>query len=175
MSLTLRRFAPADAEAVTALLHRAYGDLAARGLNFTAATQDAAVTARRAAGGASWVLADGALPVATLTLSVPPSASVRRLTAEAAVPGRAWLNQLAVDPEHQGRGHARRLRDVALAHASAAGLTSVGVDTAEPADDLRALYRRWGFTPRDVVRWPGKTYRSEVLVRDLPPGPGAPA
>jgi hypothetical protein len=107
MSLTLRRFAPADAEAVTALLHRAYGDLAARGLNFTAATQDAAVTARRAAGGASWVLADGALPVATLTLSVPPSASVRRLTAEAAVPGRAWLNQLAVDPEHQGRGHAR--------------------------------------------------------------------
>jgi hypothetical protein len=39
MSLTLRRFAPADAEAVTTLLHRAYGDLAARGLNFTAATQ----------------------------------------------------------------------------------------------------------------------------------------
>jgi GNAT superfamily N-acetyltransferase len=172
-SLVLRRFEPSDAEAVTALLHRAYGELLARGLNFTAATQDAEVTARRAARGASWVLADGTGPVATLTLSSPPSASLRRLTAEAAVPGRAWLNQLAVHPEHQGRGLARRLRDVALAHAAAAGHTSVGVDTAEPAEALQALYRRWGFVPRDVVRWPGKTYRSVVLARALPAGPAS--
>jgi GNAT superfamily N-acetyltransferase len=168
-SLDLRPFVPADAEAVTRLLHRAYGELLARGLNFTAATQEAEVTARRAARGASWVLVDGTVPVATLTLSFPPSASLRRLTVEAAVPGRAWLNQLAVHPEHQGRGHARRLRDVALIHAAAAGHTSLGVDTAEPADALQALYRRWGFVPRDVVRWPGKTYRSVVLARDLPP------
>jgi hypothetical protein len=41
------------------------------------------------------------------------------------------------------------------------------VDTAEPASELCSLYRRWEFVPRDLVRWPGKTYRSEVLVRDL--------
>lgn len=167
MPLVLRAFEPADAHAVTALLHRAYGGLAARGLNFTAATQDAGVTVSRATGGTSWVLTDGAHPVATLTLSFPPSSSLRRLTAEATVPARAWLNQLAVDPDHQGQGHARRLRDLALEHAAERGWSSVGVDTAEPAAELRELYRRWGFVPRDVVQWPDKTYRSEVLVRDL--------
>jgi GNAT superfamily N-acetyltransferase len=59
---------------------------------------------------------------------------------------------MAVDPAHRGRGHARRLRDAALAHAAEHGVTAVGVDTAEPAGDLLALYRRWGFAARDVIR-----------------------
>lgn len=170
MPLDLRRFAAPDAGAVTDLLHRAYAGLAERGLNFTAATQDAELTARRAAAGPTWVLVDGARPVATLTLSLPPATFLQGLTAEAAAPGRAWLNQMAVDPEHRGRGHARRLRDRALEHAAAHGVTAVGVDTAEPAGDLLEVYRRWRFVERDVIRWPGKTYRSVVLVRDLARG-----
>lgn len=168
MALDLRPFRPADAEPVTRLLHRGYAGLAARGLNFTAATQDADLTAWRAAAGVSWVLTEDDVPVATLTLTVPPSRPLRELTPEAAAPGRAWLNQMAVDPAHQGRGHARRLRDAALAHAARAGITGVGVDTAAPAGELLALYERWGFVRRDVIRWPGKTYDSVVLVRAVP-------
>lgn len=163
----LRPYAPSDAEALTDLLHRSYAGLADRGLNFTAATQDVELTRRRAAAGPTWVLADGGRPVATLTLSLPPAAFLQGLTAEAAAPGRAWLNQMAVDPDHRRRGHARRLRDAALAHAAAHGVTAVGVDTAEPAADLLALYRRWGFADRDLIRWPGKTDDSVVLVREL--------
>lgn len=168
--LDLRPYQPSDAEALTDLLHRSYAGLAERGLNFTAATQDVELTRWRAAAGPTWVLADGSAPVATLTLSLPPATFLQGLTSEAAAPGRAWLNQMAVDPAHRGRGHARRLRDAALAHAAAHGVTAIGVDTAEPADDLLALYRGWGFAERDVIRWPGKTYDSVVLVREVAAG-----
>lgn len=165
--LDLRPYAPSDAAALTDLLHRSYAGLEARGLNFTAATQDVELTRRRAAAGPTWVIADRGAPVATLTLSLPPATFLQDLTAEAAAPGRAWLNQMAVAPGHRGRGHARRLRDAALDHAATHGVTAVGVDTAEPAADLLDLYRRWGFAERDVIRWPGKTYDSVVLVREL--------
>jgi GNAT superfamily N-acetyltransferase len=165
--LDLRLYDPSDAPALTDLLHRSYAGLAERGLNFTAATQDVELTRWRAAAGPTFVLVEDATPVATLTLSVPPATYLQGLTPEAAAPGRAWLNQMAVDPEHRGRGHARRLRDAAFAHAAAHGVTAVGVDTAEPAGDLLGLYRGWGFAERDVIRWPGKTYDSVVLVREV--------
>lgn len=163
--LEVRPFDPADGAAVTALLHRAYGGLAERGLNFTAATQDVATTQRRAAAGPTWVVWDADRPVATLTLSLPPARMLQELTPEAAAPRRAWLNQMGVDPSHRGRGLARHLRDVAFAHAAAEGIAAIGVDTAESAQDLLDLYGRWGFVRRDVIRWPGKTYPSAVLVR----------
>lgn len=165
--LDLRPYQPSDAEALTDLLHRSYAGLAARGLDFTAATQDVELTRRRAAAGPTFVLADGDAPVATLTLSLPPARFLQDLTPEAAAPGRGWLNQMSVDPAHRGRGHARRLRDAALAHAAAHGVTAIGVDTAEPAGDLLDLYRRWGFADRGTIRWPGKTYDSVVLVREV--------
>lgn len=165
--LDLRAYVPSDAEALTDLLHRSYAGLAERGLNFTAATQDVELTRWRAAAGPTWLLADGDAPVATLTLSLPPATFLQGLTAEAAAPGRAWLNQMAVAPEHRGQGHARRLLEAALAHAVEQGVTAVGVDTAAPAADLLDLYRRWGFAERDLIRWPGKTYDSVVLVREL--------
>jgi len=163
----LRAFRDSDAPEVTALLHRAYGQLAAQGLNFTAATQDELTTVHRATGGASWVLvADGRI-VATMTMSLPPSTQLRTLSAEAAEPGRVWLNQLAVDPAERGTGLARRLRDEGIVWARAAGASVVGVDTAEPATELVDTYRRWGFVQREVIQWPGKTYRSVVMVRPL--------
>ncbi|HEY0186015.1 MAG TPA: GNAT family N-acetyltransferase [Cellulomonas sp.] len=167
----LRPFAPADAAPLTALLHRAYAELGARGLNFTAVDQDDATTLRRATGGASWVLERDGVLAATITVSLPPEAALRTLTAEAAVPRRAWLNQLAVDPAHRGRGLARRLRDVGYAWCREQGCTSIGLDTAEPAEHLVRLYGAWGFVPVDQVRWPGKRYRSVVLARDVPPEP----
>ncbi|MER7908866.1 GNAT family N-acetyltransferase [Streptomyces sp. NPDC096068] len=166
-TLKIRPFGPEDTVEVTELLHRAYGELAALGLNFTAADQDPATTARRASAGASWVLLLQGRITATSTISLPPEIGLRKLTAEARTPGRAWLNQLAVDPDHRGQGLARLLREESFRWARRSGATSVGLDTAQPADHLVRLYTGWGFLHRTVIQWPGKTYRSVVMTRPL--------
>ena len=163
----IRPFEPDDAAEVTGLVHRAYAELGAQGLNFTAVDQDVATTLRRASAGASWVLLSGGRIVATGTLSLPPENALWELTPQARLTGRAWLNQLAVDPGHRGRGLARLLRDECFAWAGRAGATSIGLDTAQPADHLVRLYTGWGFEHRDVIQWPGKTYRSVVMTRSL--------
>ncbi|MFJ8043248.1 GNAT family N-acetyltransferase [Kitasatospora sp. NPDC096147] len=163
----VRPFEPADAPEVTGLLHRAYRELGVAGLNFTAVDQSEAVTLRRSSAGASWVLVHQGRIVATSTVSLPPEDGLRGLTAEARAPDRAWLNQLAVDPDRRGEGLARLLRDTGFDWARRAGATSVGLDTARPAERLVRLYTAWGFTVADEVQWPGKTYRSVVMTRPL--------
>ncbi|PZR53113.1 GNAT family N-acetyltransferase [Xylanimonas oleitrophica] len=167
--MDLRPFDPADAEPLTRMLHRAYAELGAQGLNFTAVDQSVATTLYRASAGASWVITEGDAIVATVAVSCPPGEALRGLSAEAGRPGRAWVNQLAVAPEHRGAGLARRLLDHGLAWARTQGATSVGIDTAEPATHLLALYQRWGFARVETIQWPGKVYRSAVLVRPLDP------
>ena len=169
--LTVRLFRPADAEPLTAMLHRAYADLAAGGLNYTAATQDVETTRHRAQGGRCWVVeSDGAL-VATATLSVPPGHGIRRLTEVARAPHRAWLNQLAVSPEFRGRGIASRLWAQGRTWLDEQGITAVGADTANSAVHLVEMYRRWGFQRADLVHWAGKSYDSVVLLHRLDQAP----
>ncbi|MBF0687659.1 MAG: GNAT family N-acetyltransferase [Cellulomonas sp.] len=167
--LLLRPVTPDDVPALTRLLHDAYAELAAQGLNFTGASQDEVTTASRSLGvGASWVLAEptGRL-VGTVAASSPPGRGIKALTDLALEPDRVWLNQLAVHPDVRRRGLAtllwRTVREWSLEH----GMRSVGLDTAVPAVALRDLYRRWGFVEADTVQWPGKTYRSVVMVHDL--------
>lgn len=167
MRMDLRVFQESDASQLTDMLHRAYAELGAAGMNFTAVDQDLSTTLRRASAGSTWVIADGAALVAAMTISWPAEAALRELTAEAATPGRAWLNQLAVDPSRRGEGHARRLRDVGFAWCLTRGVTSIGLDTAETADHLVGIYRGWGFSTVDTVQWPGKTYRSVIMTRSL--------
>ncbi|GIG40282.1 GNAT family N-acetyltransferase [Cellulomonas phragmiteti] len=167
--LVLRPVTATDVPALTLLLHDAYADLAADGLNFTGASQDEVTTASRTLGvGASWVLTGPAGQLlGTITATSPPGRGIRALTSLALEPDRVWLNQLAVHPDARGRGLAKVLwgtvRDWSLAH----GMRSVGLDTAEPAAALRQMYRRWGFVDADTVQWPGKTYRSVVMLHDL--------
>ncbi len=167
--LTLRAVTAADVPALTRLLHAAYADLAADGMNFTGATQDEATTAARSLGvGASWVLVDpGGALVGTVTATSPSGRGIRALTSLALEPDRVWLNQLAVHPDLRGRGLATFLWGTVRAWSLARGMRSVGLDTAEPAGPLRELYRRWGFVDADTVQWPGKTYRSVVMVHTL--------
>ncbi|QUW18183.1 GNAT family N-acetyltransferase [Agrococcus sp. Marseille-Q4369] len=167
--MEIRPFRPADAADLTTLLHRAYAELGDRGLNFTAVDQDEETTLRRASAGASWVLVDGDRTVATMTISWPAEQTVRDLTPEARIPARAWLNQLAVDPDYRSQGLAQRLRDTGYAWCVDQGATSIGLDTAEPAGHLVELYARWGFTTVDKVQWPGKRYRSLIMKRGLAP------
>ncbi|MEV7972417.1 GNAT family N-acetyltransferase [Cellulomonas sp. NPDC089187] len=165
--LTVRLFRDDDAVPLTAMLHRAYADLAATGLNYTAATQDVMTTRHRADGGRCWVVEDDGALVATLTVSVPPGRGIRALTPVAREPRRAWLNQLAVAPEHRGQGLARSLWSGALAWARDEQITAIGADTALSADRLVGMYGRWGFEHVDTVHWAGKTYDSAVLLHQL--------
>lgn len=168
-ALTARPFVDDDASALTELLHTAYAPLGSLGLNYTAVDQDEATTLRRAQAGQCWVVHDGrnGRLAATLTMSLPPSADLQDLTAEARAPRRAWLNQVAVHPDSQRSGLASHLWSLALGWADLTGATSVGVDTAVPADHLVRLYTTWGFTHQDVIHWPGKTYDSVVMTRLL--------
>lgn len=162
---TIRRYVDGDAEALTELLHRAYAELGARGLNFTGVDQNVKTTRYRTGLGTSWVIESNGALVATLTMTMPPSPTLQTLTAEAREPGRVWLNQMAVDPTLRGTGLASQLWEHGLDWARGSGATSVGVDTATSATHLIALYERWGFTAADTIHWPGKTYDSTVMIR----------
>lgn len=166
-TLSWRLFEDDDADRLTVLLHAAYAELGAMGLNYTAVDQDVPTTLARARGGQCWVVEDRDAIVASLTISLPPTSELQSLTGQACVAGRAWLNQVAVAPTHRGLGLASQLWAVGRAWAISQGATSIGVDTAVPAEHLVGLYAAWGFVPADTIHWPGKTYDSAVMVRVL--------
>lgn len=165
--LTVRLFEDQDAEAVTDLLHRAYALLGAAGMNFTVLSQDAETTRNRARKGRCWVIERGGEPVATLTISLPPSGAMQRMSSVACKPGMAWLNQLGVSPDLRRQGLATNLWELGQEWAREQGATAIGVDTAVPAERLVKLYQKWGFDHQEVVQWPGKTYESAVMVKPL--------
>lgn len=165
--LEVRPFVDADTSSLTELLHEAYAELGALGLNYTAVDQDDETTRHRARGGQCWVVEDNGELVATLTMSLPPSKELQQLTAEARQPKRAWLNQVAVSPHMRGTGIARKLWGIGKTWAAGQGATSIGVDTAVPAVHLIDLYAGWGFGHRDTIHWSGKTYDSVVMVLSL--------
>ncbi|HEX4441996.1 MAG TPA: GNAT family N-acetyltransferase [Galbitalea sp.] len=166
--IRLRPFAPRDATALTDFLHRAYAELGAEGLNFTAVDQTEATTLHRASAGLCLLAEDKGGLIGTATIALPPSATMRRMFPAADRPDMAWLGQLGVDPHRRGEGVASALWAEGLAWAVGQGATSIGVDTAIPATNLRSIYRRWGFIPAGEVHWEGKTYDSAVLLRSLP-------
>ena len=150
--------------ALTALLHRAYGALGARGLNYTAVDQDDGVTGRRARKGTCLVAEAGGAVVGTLSLHGPEATSENAWFTKA---GGVTLGQFAVEPSLQGRGLGRALMAEAERRAVAEGASHLVGDTAEPATHLIAFYERLGYRVVDRVQWPGKTYRSVVLVKTL--------
>jgi hypothetical protein len=64
-------------EELTALLHRAYADLGAMGLNYTAVDQSAEVTRLRIAGGRGFVAIDRAGRIVGTIVFYPPHRSDR--------------------------------------------------------------------------------------------------
>ncbi|MEV4314953.1 GNAT family N-acetyltransferase [Actinocrispum sp. NPDC049592] len=163
----LREFVVGDAPGVTRMLHRAYAELGEQGLRFAAIDQDEATTLERASGGSSWVLTDGGDIVATMTITYPPELSIQRMSREARVPGRTWLNQLAVDPGHRGEGLASRLWAVGRRWSRSVGASHVGLNTAIPAASLIELYEHWGFRRCETIQWPTKPYPSTVMLLAL--------
>lgn len=163
----VRDFERSDAAALTAMLHRSFAELGRAGLNFTAVDQDPDVTLRRTEGATTWLLMDGETIAATATMRFPPEEELLELSHASTLPGRAWLNQLAVDPDYRGLGLGSRMWRVGRDWARAAGATHVGLDTAAPAAHLVELYSRWGFRHKEYIHWPGKTYDSTIMVGPL--------
>jgi uncharacterized damage-inducible protein DinB/GNAT superfamily N-acetyltransferase len=174
-SITIRPLAARDSfAALTDLLHRAYAPLAARGMNFTAATQTAATTRTRAAQGQCFVAAAGRELVGSITVCGPYDVETVPWTAE--VPwfrerDTAHFHQIAVDPAYQGQGLGRRLVQVCEDWARKGGFRRMALDTAEPATQLRAMYRRLGYADVGQVQWTGKHYRSVIMQRNLDRSP----
>ena len=166
-TLSTRLFEINDAGPLTELLHAAYAELGAMGLNFTAVDQNVETTLVRAQAGRCWIVEDEDCLLGTLTMSLPPLPDLRALTSEARFPQRAWLNQVAVSPTARGRGIAAHLWAEGKKWAHARGATSVGVDTAVPASHLIRLYNSWGFSQTDTIHHEGKVYDSAVMVRQL--------
>ncbi len=164
----LRQATEEDVPAVTRLVHAAYAEHAAAGLNFTAVDQSDSTTRLRLFTGQSWVIeCDGEL-LATATASIPPGRHIQQLASLAREPHVAWLNQLAVHPAHRGEGLGRRLLDTVVTISRKQDAHTLGLDTAAPASRLRALYEHWGFVDRETIHWPGKAYDSIVMMRALP-------
>jgi GNAT superfamily N-acetyltransferase len=153
-----------DLGALTDLLHRAYAPLAARGLRYVATHQDVETTRKRATGGECWVGDDGGSLVATVTWYRPFAGSYcawyRR-------PDVAFFGQFAVDPALQGRGVGGALLALVERRAAEEGYAELACDTASPADDLIAFYRRRGFRQVGTTRWTSVNYESVVLSKTL--------
>lgn len=161
-------------DALTSLLHRAYAPLAERGLNFGAATQDAATTQRRAAEGQCFVAEQRGRIVGTVTVCGPYDLEHAPWAAE--VPAfrdrdTAHLHQFAVDPALQRRGLGRRLIAACEQWARERGYRRMALDTAEPATELCAMYRRLGYVEVSQVQWQDRSYRSLIMEKPLDRSP----
>ncbi|POZ61138.1 GNAT family N-acetyltransferase [Chromobacterium alticapitis] len=168
---TLRPLTESDSiEQLTTLLHRAYAQLAAMGLRYTAVDQSPDVTRRRIRGGhcllawhqnalAGTVTVHGALPTSQCPQFRHPDTAV--------------LVQLAVDPEYQGLGLGEWLMRAAEDWASAQGCAAIRLDTARDAIHLVSRYQRRGYRMEAPLQWPDKAYQSVVMVKSLEtPRPG---
>lgn len=164
-SLVVRPFGPGDSwEVLTDLLHRAYAALSAQGWNYTAVDQSVEVTRRRGTRGTCLVAQRDGRLVGTIAVHGPDP---RSECARFREPDVAILEQFAVEPSLQGTGIGDALFAEAEAVARRMGARRAFGDTAEGATHLVDWYARRGWRIVDTVQWPGKTYRSVVLQKDL--------
>ena len=164
--VTIRLLTPSDDLIVlTALLHRAYGALAARGMRFLASHQPVATTAERTARGECAIAEIDGRVVGTVLFR--PMGSGRG-TPWYLRPDVATVGQFAVEPAWQRRGIGARLMDWTEARARATGAVEIALDTAETADDLIRFYTRRGYRFIEHVNWGDVVnYRSVVMSKTV--------
>jgi len=149
---------------ITALLHRAYGPLAAQGLRFSAMTQDDAETLSRIEEGYCLVAEAEGKVVGTVTIYAwtqdNPCPYYRR-------PGLFYFGQFAVDPSFQGQGLGRRLVDAVEDYAKSQRGIELALDTAVDASQLIALYGKWGFEIVDPWDTSAPHYVSVIMSKPI--------
>lgn len=154
-----------DLERITEVIHRGYAVLAINGLRFWGTHQSPADTLERLNKGAGFLaILEGEI-VGTITIRPPDPESEVEFYRHATT----WIvNQFAVIPEHAGRGIGSALHNYALEHAMQQGATRVALDTANGAEHLIAMYKRWGYAVVGTCDWrPFTNYESVVMMRTL--------
>ncbi len=170
-AIEVRALASRDSlAALTEMLKRAYAPLLARGMNFTACTQDLDTTRQRVADGQCFVALVGGVIAGTVTACGPYDE--REVGSRTDVPWYrdpdiAHFQQFGVDPAWQRMGVGRKLVAASEQWAQDHGFGSIALDTAEPATELIEMYQRLGYREVGFVQWPGKTYRSVVMRKCL--------
>lgn len=154
-----------DLQALTELLHRAYRELAERGLRYLATHQSADVTARRIARGLCFVARGGGGLAGTILFE-----------GAAQTAGCSWydrpevasFHQFGVDPAWRHRGVGAALLAEAEAAARRSGAGELALDTAETADHLIAYYEARGYRRVGAADWrPETNYASVILSKPL--------
>ncbi len=154
----IRRALVRDTRALTEVLHNAYAEHIAAGLNFTAGTQDETQTGKEIREREVYLIRRRTRPVATVTLAAQQTrAGLRRL----------YINHLAVVPAARESGLAGRLLDHAERVARRRGIRVLRLDTATQLHDLIDRYGRRGFKLIGERQWAGKTYRSVLMEKLL--------
>jgi 8-oxo-dGTP diphosphatase len=135
--LLIRRARPDDEESILALLplipanaHMNAEDLRIAGLRFRESTALDVLVA----------VCEGKI-VGFLVLSFVPALTGLR----------AWLDDMAVDPEHRRRGIGRALVEEAIKWASQRGATHLFLDTSRGNPDAREFYHACGFEDGGVM------------------------
>ena len=150
---------------LTALLHRAYAQLAAMGLRYMATHQSVEVTRKRVEQGKCLVaVADGVL----WGTIVVKDASQTRGCPWYDRPDVASIGQFGVEPRLQGKGLGRRLMAMAEALALTSGAREIALDTAEPATHLVEWYTRLDYRHIEYAQWSHTNYRSVIMSKPLP-------
>jgi ribosomal protein S18 acetylase RimI-like enzyme len=148
-----RRLTPDDdMTPVLALIRRAFAGMEGR-INPPSSMHRLTLADIAAQAGAGEVWAIGRPPVACLFLTPEPDA--------------LYLHKLAVDARAQGRGHARRLIDLAAARARARGLPRLRLQTRVELVENHAAFRAMGFTQTAATAHPGYD-RPTSLTFELP-------
>jgi GNAT superfamily N-acetyltransferase len=146
------------------MLHRAYAPLAARGLRYTATHQTPEVTADRLFKGHPLAAEWNGRIVGTITVYPPnPKASV----AVYREPHTYIFGQFAVDPDFKGNGIGRALHQAAIDYAVGQNAQFMSLDTAAPAVELIATYRRWGYEVVERTHWRDTNYESVLMRRRI--------
>ena len=153
-----------DVEAITKMLHEAYGAHAAKGMSFVASHQDSAMTRRRMARGETIVAEDADSIVGIITLK---QANQTHGSPFYEQPDVAGFGQFAVRPSHQGRGIGVALLNLVEQRAAEQGVVELALDTSEGATDLIDWYKSKGYRFVEHLQWPETNYRSVLLAKRL--------
>jgi len=153
----------ADIPELTAMLHRAYRELADLGFQYVASFQEEDVTRRRAAKGTCLVaVSDGRL-VGTITLYDATQTAGCRWYDRIDV---GHFGQFAVDPSFRSRGLGSALLDLVEARAADLGIRELALNTAEGVAHLIHYYERRGYRWIEHIDW-GINYASVILSKTV--------
>ena len=167
IDFAIRRLRSSDSlDSLTSLLHKAFSELALRGIECQCASQSVSQTQERVERGECFIAVSGGNVIGTITLEHVDRCSGIPTYRD---PATASVHQLAVDPVRQGAGVGRSLIAYASAWARARRYDRLALDTPEGAHRQVAWYFDRGFDIAETVLVQGRHYASVVLAKRLTP------